>query len=151
MKRRVVPRAPPPAIDLKAVVARVPELRERLTQATELLNARLRACETALAELRLGVYAEVDLPYDRPGWTQSLVFAKEGQEWRLLVETGPTDGEVDVVPLVNASRSIRLTATEYLPALTNALLEAALHETEVVTRSAEELQALIAKWEALKT
>lgn len=150
MKRRPAPRAPPPPVDLKALVARVPELRERLAAATDHLNETLRKCETALTELRLGVYAEVDLPYHRPGWTQALVFAKEGGDWRLLIETGPANGEVDVVPLVNAPRSVRLTAVEYLPALTSALLDAAVHEVAEVARTTEEVQSLIAKWEALK-
>lgn len=131
-------------------MARIPELRARLVTATDQLNASIRTAETVLAGLHLGVYAEVALPYDRPGWTQALVFAKEHKEWRLLIETGPTDGEVDVVPLVNASRELRVTAVDYLPALASALLATAEEEVSRVGRSTEGVQVMIAKWEQLK-
>lgn len=141
---------PPPPVDLKAVVQKARVLREELTAATERLNQLIGECENALAGLDLGVEAEVLLPFHKAQWEQALVFSKENGVWRLIVETGPVGGEVEVVPLVRCSRAVRLRAIDYLPSLLTALLGTVEKLKERVEESHKTAHSFLQTTEALK-
>jgi len=141
-----------PKLDMTQAVSRVQELRTQLNVATDKLTGTLIEAENALASLQLNASAGVPLPYDRPNWTRTLIFAKEGSPqrkirsaglWRLMVEQGPINGIPDVKLLVGCSREIRVRASEMLPALLNALITAAEAQVARVVESSQVVTSFI--------
>ncbi len=136
---------PPPAkVDVPALMARLPELRAKLAAGLDALNASITDAENAMAALRLNVYAEVELPNDgRPGWVRTLCFSKEGSLWKLMVEAGPKNGEVEAETLRNSSKATRMLGVQYLPALLKAMFEAKEIETGIVELNVGKVEAFI--------
>src|ERR1700738_1169264 len=105
--------------DLADALARANAIRPMLSAAADALNKAIEEAEQAIAALKLGVRASVNMfSDDEIGWAQDLAFGKEAKTWRLLVETTHQGAETsEVTPLVNASREIRLHAIGLLPDL----------------------------------
>ncbi|WP_437716253.1 SIMPL domain-containing protein [Sorangium sp. So ce448] len=119
-----------------------------LASATEAVNNALERVEQALSALNLGVTAAVNLDPDanpRDDWNQYVRFGKDGSTWRLLLESGPMDGEPEdwsQSPLLSTSKEVRLRAVDRLPALIDRLVE-------VAERQVGEFRAAAAKAKAL--
>ena len=115
----------------------------RLHEATDRLNKVLLRCEEALSELKLGVSAAVTLDEDEQGWYRALRFGKSGGQFKLLIETGVDgDPDVNITPLVSASRETRLEAVNALPELYKRLLAAFEAEIERVNTSIKSVEEL---------
>ncbi len=129
---------------LAAALERAHAVAPKLAQATDKLNASLTSVERAIAELSLGVRAEVDLSSDEDGSYQRLVFSKDGKSWRLFVREGHViDPHPDeYTPLLNASRETRLTAVGKLKDLVDALVAAAEEECKRVEAKAAEADTI---------
>jgi len=133
---------------LADALARAREVRPKLSEATDKLNAALVNAEQAIAALQLGVRASVTM-YSGPDsdpWYTNLVFGKDGKAWRLFVETGHDfhDGESDSTPLTNSSRELRLRAVQLLPELVHELIRAAEREIQRVEDGTSEICSLVA-------
>jgi hypothetical protein len=118
--------------------------RRRLHEATDRLNAVLLDTEKALAELELGVTAEVVLEEDERDWFKVMEFKKVGREFKLVITTGVA-GDPDSfnsTALTSASRETRLAAVEALPKLYQKLLKAFETEVARVNNSITEVQRL---------
>jgi hypothetical protein len=110
---------------------RAREASSHLEQETEGVNGVITRAESMLANLRMGVAASVKLWDDGNGHFTYIGFGKVDKVWRLTIETGwEGDDEIDVSPLANASRQIRLEALDLLPDLVNELIKES--EREVV-------------------
>lgn len=120
------------------VLAKAFENRDALHAATDQLNRSLTALERALAELRLGVAASVEMAKSK-----RLAFAKDNDVWRLMVVTAVTDATEEYEPLLNAPRSIRLAAVQLLPALVLAMTESVVEETKRVKQRTDDVERLI--------
>jgi hypothetical protein len=93
-----------------------------MERATELLNQTLLAAEKKFTELGLGVTASTRLWLDHEdGRTETcLRFGKDGNDWRLSIETGSIDEppwEYESSPLLSSSLETRARAVEALHAL----------------------------------
>jgi hypothetical protein len=116
------------------------------------VNEALVQVEHALPALNLGVSAAVNLdpssnPFQVQDWQQYLRFGKDGSEWRLMLESGPEDGEREdwsQSPLLSASKEVRLRAVERLPALVDKLVEVAERQVTEFRTAAAKAQALAA-------
>lgn len=86
-----------------------------MTQAIERLNAQLARAEKHLVGLERRVRASVPL-----GGEGNLVFCRRGDAWGLSVELA--NGQI--VPLLSASREVRVLAAHSLDALVHAILDA---------------------------
>lgn len=107
---------------------------DELHEATDDLNAAIVRAEEALARLKLGVTASAPFPItgDDPECARRLAFGKMGDRWRFIVESagaGP-------VPLLNASRLVRLRAVD----LFDQVLRDLLAEVERETKEAREMR-----------
>lgn len=119
-------------------LARALEARPRLSAATDELNKRLAEAEAALIKLNLGVRAEVTMRSPGDHYQRILSFAKHSDDWRLLYEYGPFGGDVEVMPLLNSPRSMRLQAVEHLPELLEKLTTNLMEEVKRVEERSEE-------------
>lgn len=131
-------------LPLKAVVVpsrptRVVQNSTALDVDTNSLNEKIREFERALKEKRFGVSARVPLEYHEPsGVRTELEFAKWDDEWRLLVVDSvepPTEVRENKDILLNASREIRLLATQQFVALAGALVHEVAAERERVSKA----------------
>jgi hypothetical protein len=112
------------------------------------LNESLRQAERALTDLNLGVTASVclDPDTDDRDWNQRLRFGKDGNTWRLLVESGPWGGDSEEwseSPLLNTSKETRLQAAIRLPALYNELIKTAEAQATAVKEHAAQVNAFV--------
>lgn len=116
------------------------QLSTELGTATDALNATLLRAEKYLASLKLGVAADILLSeedHESATWRQFLSFAKQGNNWKLLVVSFSEDSEPHeqtILPLINASRETRLRAARLIPELEKCLFEAYRQQIEEVTR-----------------
>jgi hypothetical protein len=138
-------------------LARASGLAPQLGKAADELNGRLVELEDAFQMLKLGVVASVPLypNDDDPSETyQNITFGKDGKAWRLLYQYGDEIcDEHKSVPLVNATREVRIQAAGQLAALLDRLIEVAEEEIARVqdkSRALAELAAEI-RTAALKT
>ncbi|TQF09456.1 hypothetical protein FJV41_44555 [Myxococcus llanfairpwllgwyngyllgogerychwyrndrobwllllantysiliogogogochensis] len=142
----------PPA-GLAETLARARLLKPRLEDATDEMNRSIQEVEAELVALQLGVRASVNLesetdPEFGSTWYRSLIFGKDAKVWRLLIAEGRNDdpgGDV-YTPLVNASREVRLRATEHLPLLVQELVttaEAEIARVEAATKAAKAVASAI--------
>lgn len=107
---------------------------------TDELNAKLGKIEKAIARLRLGVSASIDIPaVSSSGEVPCLAFSKYGNAWQLVVEF--PDGQV--VPLLNASRELRLLAADHVAALVQELVKRTGEESLAVKLRLRKLDELI--------
>lgn len=117
----------------------------RLNDATGKLNEQLRAVETGLKDLGLGVSASTLMRLDTG---QRLAFARYtvagDSHWRLLVGC---EGEAQK-PLLQASRADRLLASYCLPALLKALYRASEAELEQVMTASTDTESFLASLQA---
>lgn len=139
----------PPSAGLAEALARARALKPKLEGATDEMNRSIQEVEAALIALQLGVRASVTLVSDTNrefGWTwyRTLVFGKDAKVWRLLIEEGRDDHPEDDVytPLVNASREVRLQATEHLPELVRELVKTAEAEIARVEEATKVARAV---------
>ncbi len=133
---------------LAEALSRARALSAEMNSATDQLNRALYEAEKAIADLKLGVTASVNVVSDpESAWYEVLSFGKVNQTWRLMWETGYADSEdsPEVTPLVNASRATRLSAVDSLPALVEALIRTASEEVETVRAKAKAAQELTAQ------
>jgi hypothetical protein len=146
---------PDPASRLSALraagqMAKAPDLASRMSAVraaggtlgamTDELNTKLAKIEQGLVRLQLGVTASVEMVDFSLESTPSLAFAKWGNSWRLVIE----HPEVQDVPLVNASRELRLCAADYMPTLVQELLKKTAEETVAVKSRLQKLDEVIA-------
>jgi hypothetical protein len=109
---------------------------EQLHTLTDELNRTLEEFENAVHALNYGVPATVPM---RDG--EQLTYGKLGQSWRLIFETA--DGEP--VPLLNASRGIRVQAVDYLSTLLQAIEKAYCRELVDVNTAISRVRELTKK------
>jgi hypothetical protein len=112
-----------------------------LHQATDELNKKLGAAAGSLCKLQLGVSAYVVVGReptagfviggDPDAGTYRLAFRKHDNEWGLFIEF--PRGEV--IPLLSASRELRVLAASKLPELIDRMLNAAESEMRQVSDS----------------
>lgn len=110
---------------------------DELNVLTDDLNLSLKEFEDAVYARGLGVPASVSMSEG-----EKLTYGKMGTQWRLIFET--ESGEP--VPLLNASRGIRVQAVAYLPALLTALDEAyqqTLQDVHIATSNVRRLTKAI--------
>jgi hypothetical protein len=143
-----MPRRPTKSPDLTPLLARAREVAPKLGSAADELNAALARAEEALASLRLGVTASVDLEEDGGSgsdWFELLTFGKQGAAWKLLIETGEGGfpETFSTSPLLNASREKRLLAAERLPRLVEELVKEAEEQIAHVRARAEAVDTLV--------
>ena len=125
--RTVATRSPAGGID-PSDLRRAREGEGKLEAATEKMNRTLQRAEKVFAALRLGVSASVQMDHEDTSigeWIQVLKFAKDSNEWRLIMASGYGDDSWTETPLLSASRADRLKALGLLPdLLQNLLVEA---------------------------
>lgn len=142
-----------PPTGLAETLARARDLKPKLDGATDEMNRSIHEVEAALGALNLGVRASVTLAErtdQQHGytWYRNLVFGKDAKVWRLLIEEGRDDHpeDIDFTPLVNASREVRLQATENLAELVGAIVktaEAEIARVEAATKEALTVASVI--------
>jgi prefoldin subunit 5 len=141
-------KASPPA--LAEGLARVRSLADEMNSATDELNNSFREIESIIANLNLGVTASVQIDGDEfSTWVACLSFAKEQQAWRLLYESGEDEESWKAVPLVNASRAVRLMAVDHLEELVQELIKTAANEVEKVRAKTQTVKDLSATLQAV--
>lgn len=119
----------------------VPQQLNPLHAATDTLNKALSDAEKRLQGLGLGVPARV-LMIHADAQTH-LVFAKDGGEFRLMVENGAGH----LTPLTSTSRTTRLLAAHHLKPLHEALLGAVKEETDAVLEAIRVVDYFLAELE----
>jgi len=135
---------------LRENLQRARRIAPQLASATDEVNAALAHVEHALVALNLGVTASVELaPASgrRDGWEQHLRFGKDGATWRLLLESGPDNGDTEdwsLSPLLSTSKEVRLQAVERLPALIDELVEVAEEQVDKFKAAAAKARAIAA-------
>jgi hypothetical protein len=109
---------------------------EGLATATDELTEEIALLEREVSELRLGVSESVligdDVSSRCPLW-----FRKEGKTWRFVVVNG-----ANAIPLINASRELRLIAVDFLPELITKLVESSRSRVAHVRDKALTVRAL---------
>jgi hypothetical protein len=98
----------------------------QLHDATEKLNKIIFDVQSALADLKLGVAAEVHIGEEDPSGdsTWTLAFRKHEGAWCLVIdEWFEPAAERHTTPLVKASRDLRIEAMHRLPELLDELLK----------------------------
>jgi hypothetical protein len=126
-----------------------------IREATDGLNTRLSRAEQVFASLGLGVSASVCLtpPTSDDLWFQNLNFQKEGNEWRLVLESGEHGDEPEYwsqSPLLSASREVRLKAARLLPELLEALILQAEQQAASMLETSSSVDALLDRLERTK-
>lgn len=116
---------------------RARELAPVLAAAIDRLNDRIAEVESALRQLGLGVRARVAL-----NESHALVFGKENHNWRLLIERTVGD-VVEVAPLANSSRQLRIQAAALLTVLVAEMVHTAEAEIVRVTDAVDLARAFI--------
>jgi hypothetical protein len=105
-----------------------------LDKATDTLTAGIVQFELALYDLRLNLQVRVPISQSR-----KLAYVKTNGNWRLVVET-----EADTIPLINASRELRIECATQFPALLEALSGMARQQFERVQQASGVVQECIA-------
>lgn len=129
---------------------RLASLSQSLNEASDLLSQQILQVEAALNDLKLGIFAWVELyRYDVQigGFptvkTESVGYGKHQGRWGLLYSTDLPDlGDPDyttVVPLREAPRMERIAAVDKLPKLVEALEAKAAEVTELAKAKAAEV------------
>lgn len=107
---------------------------EGLATATDELTEEIALLEREVSELRLGVAESVLIGEE--GSRCPLWFRKEGKVWRFVVVNGN-----NAIPLINASRTLRLLAVDHFPELITKLVESSrsrvteVHDKALTVRS----------------
>ena len=107
---------------------------EELGEATDRMNAAIRAVEEVLCSLHLGVPAEVDL-----GEGQTLAFRKDGKAFRLFF----VQADGTAMLLHSAPRAVRLRAVPKLAELYERMHLVAADETARVRAAERDAMALV--------
>lgn len=110
--------------------------RETLATVTDGLTEEIALLEREVSELRLGVSESI--PLGNKGPPLHLWFRKEGKVWRFMV-VGET---VNAIPLINASRELRLIAVDHLPELIAKLVDSSRSRVAVVQDKTDAVRAL---------
>lgn len=117
-----------------AVPTNPPDVADQFQAATEQINPLIERAEKALAALRLGVTATLEIDYENSlGWSRFLRFGKIDKEWCLTISSGPSYGNPDTreeTRLRAASRELRLLGLSKLPELEALLFEHAKEQVE---------------------
>lgn len=108
---------------------------EGLATATDELTEEIALLEREVSELRLGVSESVLI--GEVGSQYPLWFRKEGKTWRFVVVNG-----ANAIPLINASRELRLIAVDFLPELITKLVESSRSRVAHVRDKALTVRAL---------
>lgn len=121
----------------KDKLARLAEQARNLMEPTELLNEKLKAAQSAIARLKLGVTASVT---DKG---VILIWIKSDNDWGLVacreLLGHPT-------PLLHCSREIRAIAAGMLPALLCALGKKLDEDTDAVHAAIESVDGFLAEF-----
>jgi hypothetical protein len=140
-------------MDFAALREKAKGLSKTLNESTDELNAQLKEAEKVLMELKLGVSVSVDMSMDMV-WGETLDFGKIEGEWKLLHWSGPVeqavfrgnedDGNVPLrgpswrsIPLLSASRAVRVRACEHLASLFASLIQEAERQIGEVKEGAQ--------------
>jgi hypothetical protein len=132
--------------ELRESVAEAKTTAARLSKATDAMNAALVAAEAVISGFNLGVTASVTITDEGDGWYQSLRFAKDGKDWRLMVETGnwnDPDDDPSVTPIATATRAIRRSALKLIPDLLDALVKEAAKQAKDIEADAAEAEEFL--------
>jgi hypothetical protein len=137
---------------------------ERLNSASDALSAQIAKVEVALNQLKLGVWAWVELGRYTEDWkfggeprpvtrTESLAYGKHQGKWGLLFTEGyeefPDPEFGSITFLRDAPRTERIAAVDKLPDLIKALEAKTAELTEQATKKAGEVAALAAAIETV--
>ena len=142
---------------LSAALSRARKAADNLGPTTDQLTETIAKIERALTEQRFGVTASVALKsearVDEDGndfgaELTLLAFRKEGKNWKLMIESGVVGDEPDAwhsMPLLSASRELRLLAVDHMHELVDGLADRAEEQVEEVERRRAKAEALLAK------
>lgn len=128
--------------ELKKGLADALEEKPKLDAAMETMHVRITDFEKTLTAFRFGVIAKVTLEINE-NFTRELRWAKEQNQWRLLIATIRKDEE-SVEPLTHAPRSQRLRAVKMLPALVRNFVDSLKEEISQVQQRNDDLARMIA-------
>ena len=126
-------------MDMKDLVfSRLGPASKSLNDASDLLTHQIAQVEGALAELRLGVPAWIDLATMEveaaPDWYVELGYDKQKGRWAMLLAQGPDPEVYTFSFLLDASREMKLQALEKIPDLLAKLREeAGKLESQILT------------------
>lgn len=119
---------------LSEILERGQKAAQRLAPATDKLTETIAQIERSLTEQRLASRGSVMLSSEdveddegnhRCTYVTCLAFRKEGKVWRLMIDSG-SDEDPEVwksIPLINASRELRMLAVDRLPELVERLVD----------------------------
>lgn len=143
---------------LSEALARAQKAAGNLKPATDQLTEKLAKIERALTDLRLGVTASIELKSEdveddggRHYGTEvtALAFRREGKTWKLMIESGMTEDEHwHSIPLLNASRELRLLAIDRMHVLVERLAEQTEAQVQEVELHRAKADALLAQLQA---
>lgn len=141
---------PKPPRTVEEEVARAKSVKPALYSSIERVNASIQNAETFLVSLGLGVTASVDMTAahdrERDDFT-TLAFAKNASEWKFVIVTGndayPENAEA--VPLLRASKELRLEAAERLPELFSAVIDSAQRQIARAHEAADTIDAFVSR------
>jgi len=142
---------------LSRILERGHKAAQRLVPATDKLTETIAQIERSLSEQRLGSRASVllssqDILDDDENYRgteiTNLAFRKVGKVWRLMIDSGPDDAPEhwSSIPLINASRELRVLAVDRLPELVEELVadaEKRIAEVEAKQATADALLATL--------
>jgi hypothetical protein len=136
-----------PTAGLSEALRDARELATTLNAATDELNTALTEAEQALISLELGVHGWVVIAAQENGRGRSLDFGKLDGAWRLYTETtadawASSNG---AMPLVNASREVRILAASKFPDLVSDLMAKVRTEVERVKESTAAVRSVVAE------
>jgi len=140
--------APPPEPKAPAHLVDAQELAKRLATKTDSMTEKLVAVERHLTRLGLGTTAWLDIsgPEDEQNEGTSIGFTKIGGTWKLAVVSGPYSyGEItgDIVPLLKASKHLRLRAAKKIEALVVKLVAEAAKQLEDIEAADAQLDNVL--------
>ena len=142
---------------LSKILERGQRAAQRLAPATDKLTETIAQSERSLSEQRLGSRGSVllssqDILDDDENYRgteiTNLAFRKVGKVWRLMIDSGPNDEPEhwSSIPLINASRELRVLAVDRLPELVEELVadaEKRIAEVEAKQATADALLATL--------
>ncbi|MDP9179709.1 MAG: hypothetical protein M3O61_18705 [Gemmatimonadota bacterium] len=135
---------------MTVTLKRLVSLSQNLNEASDALSQQIAQVESALNELKLGIWAWVELYREavdvggyRVDQVESVGYGKHKGRWCLLFSTDIPDlGDpvhTSVVPLREAPRADRIAAVDKLPKLVEALEAKAVETTELAMAKAKEV------------
>lgn len=120
-----------------------------LEKMTDELNASLERAEKAIFSLRLGVRAEVVIDEDLecPGYSDVLVYGKDGGVWGLFIIDRHDLSNKEWIPILKASKERRVKASEVLSELVDKLIDTAREQLTLMKERVDSIDELVKEFD----